>query len=510
MASTTKESKMTTQTTPTLEIAKIDVAEGFNARSTMEVDALERLSASIAAEGLIQPLLVKAGTDGRATVIAGHRRLAAAKLAGIEQVPVTYYEGERERPASLVENLHREDLPAVDAAEGLKAIAEEFNLTTNKEIASQVNMSVQWVGERLRLLRLPGRCRALINSGEVPVEAERVLRKVAEISPLIAECVCEMAVRRKVAPRDFVREFGDLLTETAEGRFEDKPTMIDARSLRFDVVADREQRADLLARYEATRPHLLGSKFGFRLAEADLDAVRAARCLVEHKVDEGGFYTTVAYITDTEMAADIVRRTVESAEATSKKRAEEEAAWRERSGQIEKTLEEQRDARKAERKKAANASVKARTFNGELGRNLVKRRGKGSRRENSLTRAKALAAVVLADNQNLPARGLRLVLPQLQDVEVKQLKSGEERQKVDYSGIPECQTYIENRIAEAKCADEVLELLADTLIAAMVSDEAELPQTRRINWWSPVGDKVKKLLASDIKAVKPGRQVKKA
>jgi ParB family transcriptional regulator, chromosome partitioning protein len=500
---------MTTQTTPTLEVAKIDVEEGFNARTSQSADGLERLSASIATEGLIQPILVRAGTDGRATVIAGHRRLAAAKLAGIEQVPVTYYEGKREKPASLVENLHREDLDPIDAARGLKAIAEEFNLTTNKDIAAQVKMSVGWVGDRLRLLRLPEGCQARIASGEVPVEAERVLRKVAEVSPRIAECVCEMAVRRKVSPRDFLREFGDLLAETAEGRFEDKPTMIDARSVPFDVVADREERADLLARYEATRPHLLGSKFGFRLGESDLDAVRAAHCLVEHKVDEGGFYTAVAYITDREMAADIVRRTVESAEATAKKRAEEEAAWRERSGQIEKTPDEQKEARKAERAKAAKASVKARTFNADLGRNLVKRRGKGTRREHGLARAKAVAAVLLADNQDLPARGLRLVLPQLQDIEVKTLKSGEERQKVDYSGIPECQTYIENRIAEAKSADEVLELLADTLIAAMVSDESELPQSRRILWWSPVGDKVRKLLAGDIKSVKPGRMVKK-
>jgi ParB family transcriptional regulator, chromosome partitioning protein len=499
---------MSIQTTPTLEVTKIDVEEGFNARSSQSADGLERLSASIATEGLIQPILVKAGTDGRATVIAGHRRLAAAKLAGIEQVPVTYYEGEREKPASLVENLHSEDLDPIDAARGLKAIAEEFNLTTNKDIAAQVNMSVQCVGDRLRLLRLPEGCQTRIASGEVPVEAERVLRKVAEVSPRIAECVCEMAVRRKVAPRDFVREFGDLLAETAEGRFDDKPTMIDARSVPFDVVSDREERADLLARHEATRPHLLASKFGFRLGESDLDAVRAAHCLVEHRVDEGGFYTSVAYITDREMAADIVRRTVELAEATARKRAEEEAAWRERSGQIDQTPEEQKEARKVERAKAAKTSVKARTFNADLGRNLVKRRGKGTRREQSLARAKAVAAVLLDDNENLPARGLRLVLPQLQEVEVKQLKSGEERQRVDYSGIPECVTYIENRIAEAKTADEVLELLADTLIAALVSDEAELPQSRRIHWWSPVGDKVKKLLASDIKAVKPGRGTK--
>ncbi len=501
---------MTTMTTPTIEIAKIDVAVDFNARSTMELDALERLAASITTEGLIQPLLVKPGEDGHVTVIAGHRRLAAAKLAGIEQVPVTYYEGERERPVSLVENLHREDLDPVDAARGLKAIAEEFNLTTNKDIAAQVNMSVQWVGERLRLLKLPEGCQARIASGEVPVEAERVLRKVAEVSPRIAECVCEMAVRRKVAPRDFLREFGDLLAETAEGRFEDKPTMIDARQVRFDVIADRQERADLLARHQAVHPYLRAAEIGIRLAEADVDAVRAAGCLIEYKVDEGGFYTSVAYLTDTELAADIVRRTVESAEATAKKRAEEEASWRERSGQIEKTPEEQKDARKTEREKAKKAAVKARTSNGDLGRNLVRRRGKGTRREHSLTRAKAVAAVLLADNQNLPARGLRLVLPQLQEVEVKQLKSGEERERVDYAGIPECQTYIENRIAEARSADEVLELLADTLIAGLVSEEAELPQSRRIHWWSPAGDKVRKLLASDIKSVKPGRMVKKS
>jgi ParB/RepB/Spo0J family partition protein len=496
-------------TTPTIEVSKIDVAEGFNARSKMEADGIARLSASISTEGLIQPLLVKAAEDGRVTVIAGHRRLAAAKLAGIEKVPVTYYEGERERPASLVENLHREDLDPIDAAKGLKAIAEEFALTTNKDIAAQVNMSPQWVAERLRLLKLPEGCQTRIASGEVPVEAERVLRKVTEVSPRIAECVCEMAVRRKVAPRDFVREFDQLLAATAEGRFEHKPTMIDARAVRFsEVVADREERRDLSARYNAVHPYLQEDDPRIRLGEAALDAIRAAGCLVEHKVDEGGFYSSVAYVTDEEMAADIVRRAVAAAESSAEKRSEEEASWRERSGQIGADPDELREARKAEREKAKKAATQARTFNLDLGRNLIKRRGKASQREHGLARARAIAAVILADNQNLPARGLRLVLPQLQEVEVKQLKSGEEREKVDYAGIPECQSYLENRIAEARSAEEVLELLADGLIAGLVADEAELPGSRRIHWWSPVGDKVRKLLASDMQAVKPGRRSK--
>lgn len=99
---------MTIQTSPTLEVTKIDVEEGFNARTTMELDALERLPASIATEGLIKPLVVRGRPRTGAPPWSPHRRLAAAKLAGIAEVPVTYYERERERPATLVEKREEE------------------------------------------------------------------------------------------------------------------------------------------------------------------------------------------------------------------------------------------------------------------------------------------------------------------------------------------------------------------------------------------------------------------
>ncbi|MBS1891858.1 MAG: ParB N-terminal domain-containing protein [Actinobacteria bacterium] len=79
--------------------------------------SLDRLSASVARDGVLEPLLVKAGKDGGATVIAGHRRLAAARQAEVERVPVVFYEGGRDRQVSLVENFHREDLDPIDAAE---------------------------------------------------------------------------------------------------------------------------------------------------------------------------------------------------------------------------------------------------------------------------------------------------------------------------------------------------------------------------------------------------------
>lgn len=500
----------TTQlSTPELSIEKVRVEEGFNARTTHDETALGRLADSIARDGVVEPLLVKAGESGEATVIAGHRRLAAAKLAGLKQVPVVYYEGERDRQVSLVENFHREDLDPIDAGRGLKAIAEELGLT-KPQLAEQVDMSVTWVSERLRLLDLPEGAQELIAAGVVPVEAERVLRKVAAISPRVAECVCIAARRHDVAPSDFVRVFDRLLQLTCEGRFTGKPTMIDVRRMTVGkVIADRAERAELTERVNALDRYLVSEDPQVRLGEPEVDAARAAGCLIEHEVDNGGFISVCAYLTDKEMAADLLRRAVERKEAEARKRAEEEAAWRSRNVRLGGTPEEQKDARKAQREQAKADAASARRFNEELGRNLLGRRGKATRRQHGLTRAKAIAAVLLADNPDLAASGLRLVLSQLQEVEVKHLKSGARREKVSYADREQCLAYLANRIEEARTEAEVNELLADALIAGLLADQAQLPQTKRVPLGVSADAEVARLLAADMKAVKPRRAPKR-
>lgn len=491
--------------TPEVDIEKVKVTDGFNARTSSDEVALRRLADSIARDGVIEPLLVAAEESGEARLIAGHRRLAAARLAGLDRVPVVYYEGERPRQVSLVENFHREDLDPIDAARGLKAIAEELGLT-KPQLAEQVDMSVTWVSERLRLLALPEGAQELIASGIVPVEAERVLRKVTEVSPRVAECVCVVAKRHDVPPSDFVRVFDQLLQLTCEGRFTDKPTMIDVRRMTVGkVITDRKERAELTERVNALDRYLVSEDPQVRLGEPEVDAARAAGCLIEHEVDNGGFVSVAAYVTDAELAADLLRRAVNRKEAEAKRRSEEEAAWRSRNGELGGTPEEQKDARKAERDKAKADAAAARKFNEQLGRNLLGRRGKATRRQHGLARAKALAAVVLADNRELAASGLRLVLPQLQEVEVKHLKSGGRRQKVSYADTDQCLAYLENRVAEAKTEGEVAELLADALIAGLLADQAELPRTRRVSFGIRADAAVAKLLAADVKAVKPRR-----
>ena len=314
---------MSQPTTPLVEVSKIEVEEGFNPRTHMDPEGLERLAASLGKTDVVQPLTVKPNGDGKFVVIAGHRRLAAAKLAGIEKVPVHVRQSGDALTAALVENHHREDLDPIDTARGLKALSEELNLTTHKQIAAELAVSESWVSQHLRLLGLPEAVQAEIAAGSIPIEAERDLRKVAKVSPRAAECVCETAKRRKVSGRDFVNQFGELLVATSEGRFSDAPTLVDPRAVRLsEVIGDAKQRTELGDRYRAAHSWDDPDDPVLRFGEAELDAARAAGCLIEHQVDHGEWVSTVAFITDAELAADLAVRVIERIESEAAERAQ--------------------------------------------------------------------------------------------------------------------------------------------------------------------------------------------
>ncbi len=241
-----------------------------------------------------------------------------------------------------------------------------------------------------------------------------------------------------------------------------------------------------------------------RFGEAEVDAARAAGCLIEHSVDHGGWTSTVSFVSDEPLGADLATQLVERVE---KERAElakmTASAFRE--PQENGDPEQLKEARREEREKAKRAAVRARGFNEGLGANLLKRRGAKSRKAHGLNRAKALAAIVLEDNPQLAGAGLRLVLSQLQEVELKSLKSGESREKVSYAGAEQCAEYLAKRVESADSAEEVLEVLSGALIAAELADERELPRSRRIGWFNRAQPRVKKLLAEEIKEARPRR-----
>lgn len=504
---------MSQPTAPLIEVEKIDVAEGFNVRTHMDEEAIEQLAANFKQVGVVQPVVVTPAEGGRFCLVAGHRRLRAAKVAGFAEIPGVLGDPRTARVANLVENLHQEALDPIDTARGLKALAEEHNLTTHKEIARQVSKSAQWVSQHLRLLELPEGVQAHIACGNVPVEAERPLREVAKVSPRVAECVCELAVRRKVRPSRFVASFGELLEETAEARFEDKPTMIDPRRVSLpQVVADTKKRCALIERYQALRLHSSGEVV-LSFGEAEVDAARAAGCLIEHKVDHGEWISVVSFITDRALAVDLCERAIERLEAQAAERAKRDRESRaRRNGQGSGASEEEiKEARRQEREEAKQRKEAARSRNQELERNLLARRGGTSRKEHALARAKALAAIVIADNEKLAASGLRLVTAQLQEVEVKQLKtSAKTKEKVSYADPEQCSEYLRKRVEDARSVDEALELIGDSIVASLLADPEELPQSRRCYSRLAAREEVERLLAADIKSVRPRRRSRRS
>lgn len=146
-------------------------------RSGMAEGELDELAASIKEHGVLQPLVVSAGAvPGEYTLIAGERRLEAARRAGLERVPVVVRAAtEQERLLlALIENVQRADLSPLETAEAYRQLNDEFGLS-HEEISKRVAKSRVAVTNTLRLLRLPEAVRRALASGQLTEGHARAL-----------------------------------------------------------------------------------------------------------------------------------------------------------------------------------------------------------------------------------------------------------------------------------------------------------------------------------------------
>lgn len=138
--------------------------------------AIEELIASIKEHGVLQPLVVTANVDGTYELIAGERRLRAAKLAGLATVPVIIRTANEQQKLelALIENLQRQDLSPIEEAKAFRLLLEEYDLT-QEEVAGKMGKSRGYVANTVRLLNLPEEAQTAVSKGYITASNARTL-----------------------------------------------------------------------------------------------------------------------------------------------------------------------------------------------------------------------------------------------------------------------------------------------------------------------------------------------
>ncbi len=167
------------------------VAGQYQPRTRMDEGALYELAESIKAQGIMQPILVRklaeGANAGKYEIIAGERRFRAAKLAGLDSVPVLVRDVPDEAAAAmaLIENIQREDLNPLEEAQGLQRLVKEFGLT-HEQAAQAVGRSRSAASNLLRLLNLAEPVQTMLMAGDLDMGHARALLALEKASQITA------------------------------------------------------------------------------------------------------------------------------------------------------------------------------------------------------------------------------------------------------------------------------------------------------------------------------------
>src|SRR5436190_18394115 len=154
-----------------------DIVPGkYQPRTRMDEGSLYELAESIKAQGIMKPILVRPLAGGQYEIIAGERRSRAAKLAGLDEVPVLVKDVPDEAAAAmaLIENIQREDLNPLEEAQGIARLVNEFHLT-HEQAAQAVGRSRSAASNLLRLLNLSEPVQQMLMAGDIDMGHARAL-----------------------------------------------------------------------------------------------------------------------------------------------------------------------------------------------------------------------------------------------------------------------------------------------------------------------------------------------
>lgn len=224
----------------TLAVSQLQAGK-YQPRQAMDQSSLDELAESIRSQGVMQPLLVRpVGTAGQKfEIIAGERRFRAAQLAGLSEVPVIVREVDDQAALAmaLIENLQRQDLTALEEAQGIDRLIQEFGLT-HEQAAKAVGRSRSATTNLLRLLQLPASVQTMLRDGALDAGHARAL---LPLQATAQRALAERIVREQLSVRDAER----LVTKLQSGSISGKGSAKKAgRPMSRDWVRVQEQISD--------------------------------------------------------------------------------------------------------------------------------------------------------------------------------------------------------------------------------------------------------------------------
>ena len=475
---------MTSTATPTLPIADIKI--NGNPRSDQDAGALAELVASIKEHGVLQPVLVRPVDEGH-ELVAGRRRLTAAKKAGLKEIPVHVKDlSGGQLAAALVENVIREDLTPVEEGEALAKLQKQEKLSL-RDLGKRVGKSKDWCSARLKIVELPEKVQACVGT-TVGLHEVPVLLKIAKQAPAAAEYLAPIGI-------DLENEWH--LTQRLYNYQEQgdtgvwAPQHVRVATLPVDDAAELEKRVKKAS---------AGVEWGYErdyvtLENKDINAARAYGCLLEFSQRE--------FITDGVWLAEQVRPIIEKLER-------EAARWAKKQGKAAPAAAGGKDAeakakeaRRKEREKEERARIAARGHNLELG---VKTAKAFAKPKLTLDVVKLLALLAIGDEPDrLAMRGLGYVDEQHQVVETKNGK-----QKITYRPIG--RDHLVKQIDKAKTPEEAAGVVIRALVCAEYASQDAVTQSSRYYKGSPpsrfgIGKLVDKIAGKAVPpALKRGRR----
>lgn len=238
------------------------VPDPDNERKGFDRETVEQMAESIRQIGIVEPITASPVGDGLFMILSGHTRFEAAKLAGLTEVEITLRNPKspaQRRRQSLISNVHRKDLSAVETAEALRRLMQDGSTENQVELAKSIGKSKQWVTDMMAVLELPDELRDRLAQLDHPVANDTVVRiaRLAADPELQAELVGDVErgakmseVRGKIADRKQGGKGKATKAKAKDGEGDHTP----ATKPKNKIFIGRGYDADVIVQSKTTEP----------------------------------------------------------------------------------------------------------------------------------------------------------------------------------------------------------------------------------------------------------------